>query len=424
MASISAVQQGLLHDKYPDLYSHAYDEKAMDDRFIDLLSTHEALFGHNHAILFSTAGRTELGGNHTDHNQGKVIAATINLDTIAAVNKREDPTVVLKSEGYPDVVVDISKLEVIESEKNTTEALVRGIAKGFVDRGLHIGGWQANTTSSVLKGSGLSSSAAIEVLCATIFNHLYNNDVLTAVDLAIIGKFSENTYFGKPSGLMDQMACAYGGIIGIDFADEEKPIISPISYDFSEHGYQLVIVDTKGNHADLTADYASVPKEMRDVASFFSKMHLREVDSKEFFSNLNELRSTLQNDRAILRAIHFYTENQRVERMLIALQEQDMHAYVRQVRASGESSFCFLQNLYPSFHPQDQGLSLAIATTKMLLGDESVVRVHGGGFAGTIQAYVPKESLPEYKTKMESLFGKRSVTPIEIRRSATCCIAK
>lgn len=423
MATKHAIEQGLLHEHYPALYGDTFDAADMDMRFVQLVEKHQRLFGHENPSLYSTAGRTELGGNHTDHNLGRVLAATINLDTIAAVTKREDLKVILTSEGYPSVEVDLANLAVQESEKNTTEALVRGIAAAFRKRGLTIGGWQANTTSRVLKGSGLSSSAAVEVLCGTIFNHLYNVDALTPVDLAIIGKFSENTYFGKPSGLMDQMACAYGGIIGIDFADEANPVIQPIQYSFSEQGYHLCIVDTGGNHADLTPSYASVPTEMRQVASFFGKHHLREVDQEAFTKALPELRKTLNNDRCILRAIHFFAENERVESMLKALKDNEINSYLEFVRQSGESSFCFLQNLYPSFFPEDQGLSLAIAMTKAMLGGNATVRVHGGGFAGTIQAYVPKADLERYVQGMEAVFGKKSVTTIAVRSKPACCIA-
>ena len=424
MATKHAVEQGLLHQIYPSLYGDAFDQADMDRRFIRLVETHQSLFSQASPSLFSTAGRTELGGNHTDHNLGRVIAATINLDTIAAVTMRDDQKIVLTSEGYPAVEVDLSNLEVVESEKNTTEALVRGIAFAFSKRGLRIGGWQANTTSRVLKGSGLSSSAAVEVLCGTIFNHLYNDDALSPVDLAIIGKFSENTYFGKPSGLMDQMACAYGGIIGIDFADEQKPVIEPIQYSFSQQGYHLCIVDTGGNHADLTPAYASVPIEMRKVAAYFGKDHLRQVDQNTFFQALPELRLTLSNDRCLLRAMHFFQENARVENMLKALADDDINSYLSLVRQSGESSFCFLQNLYPSFFPEEQGLSLAIAMTKSLLGSEATVRVHGGGFAGTIQAYVREHELNQYIQGMEAVFGKGSVTPIAVRSKPACCIAE
>lgn len=424
MATKHAVEQGFLHQLYPSLYGDTFDNADMDMRFVQLIEKHQSLFSRTDPSLFSTAGRTELGGNHTDHNLGRVLAATINLDTIAAVTKRDDLKVILISEGYPAVEVDLLNLKAQENEKNTTEALVRGIAFALSKRGLAIGGWQANTTSRVLKGSGLSSSAAVEVLCGTIFNHLYNADVLTPVDLAIIGKFSENTYFGKPSGLMDQMACAYGGIIGIDFADEAIPVIEPIQYSFTEQGYHLCIVNTGGNHADLTPAYASVPTEMRQVASYFGKRHLREVDPQDFDKALPELRKTLSNDRCLLRTIHFFQENARVENMLKALADNEINSYLTFVRQSGESSFCFLQNLYPSFFPEEQGLSLAIAMTKTLLGGDAAVRVHGGGFAGTIQAYVPKADLKHYIQGMEAVFRKRSVTTIAVRSKPTCCIAE
>lgn len=424
MATTASIKAGSLHAIYPSLYGHSCDKLDMDLRFSSLVDYHLTTFGNASPKLFSTAGRSELGGNHTDHNLGKVIAATINLDTIAAVSPRTDNKVILDSEGYPTVIVDLSDLDIVESEKNTTEALVRGIAFAFKQRGLAIGGWQANTTSRVLKGSGLSSSAAVEILCGTIFNHLFNEDRLSPVDLAIIGKYSENTYFGKPSGLMDQVACAYGGIVGIDFKDEKNPVITPIQYSFEDEHYHLVIVDTGGNHADLTNEYASVPKEMRDVGAFFGKQHLREIEPEEFTKQLSNLRLHLNNDRALLRALHFYHENARVDAMLTSLEKHDLASYFARVKASGESSFCFLQNLYPSFAPQDQGLSLAIAMTKDILGDDAVVRVHGGGFAGTIQAYIPQQSLERYTERMEAVFGKGKVTCIAIRSKESCCIAE
>lgn len=424
MATVEMIKEGLLHSVYPHLYAKRYDQEDMDRRYASLLETHARLFGQKDAKIFSTAGRSELGGNHTDHNLGKVLAATINLDTIACVTPRKDNLVVLVSEGYSRVEVDLSHLEVVEEEKNTTEALLRGIAFAFRQRGLSIGGWQANTTSRVLKGSGLSSSAAIEVLCGTIFNHLFNQDRLSSIELAIIGQFSENTYFGKPSGLMDQVACANGGIVSIDFQDAKNPIVNPIPFSFEEHGYHLVIVDTGGNHADLTPEYASVPREMRLVASFFGKHNLREVDRKMFDEQLPALHKKLQNDRAILRAIHFFRENDRVTRMLGSLKEGKMGDYLAQVRSSGESSFCFLQNLYASTNPTEQGLSLAIAISKEILGDDATVRVHGGGFAGTIQAYVPTDKLPAYTKGLEAVFGANSVTVIAVRERESCCIAQ
>ncbi|NBK24475.1 MAG: galactokinase [Spirochaetia bacterium] len=424
MATKEMIREGLLHETYPHLYAKRYDNNEMDARYASLLESHAKLFKIQEALLFSTAGRSELGGNHTDHNLGKVLAATINLDTIAAVSPRDDDKVVLISEGYPPVEIDLASLEMVESEKNTTEALLRGIAFAFKQKGIAIGGWQANTTSRVLKGSGLSSSAAIEVLCATIFNHLFNGDKLSPIELAIIGQFSENHYFGKPSGLMDQVACANGGIVSIDFKEAKNPVVTPVPFSFEQHGYHLVIVDTGGNHADLTPEYASVPKEMRQVARYFNKMNLREVETDAFVAALPQLRKDLHNDRALLRAIHFFGENDRVSDMLSALKREDMQTYLLKVRSSGESSFCFLQNLYPSSYPQEQGLSLGIAMTKEVLGDSATVRVHGGGFAGTIQAYVPTDKLAVFSTYLESVFGKGSVTVIAVRERESCCIAE
>ncbi len=424
MATIEMIKKGVLHEVYPHLYAKRYDQSEMDGRYISLMENHAKLFNIRDTKLFSTAGRSELGGNHTDHNLGKVLAATINLDTIASVSLRDDNRVVLISEGYPSVEVDLANLEMVEEEKNTTKALLKGIAFSFKERGIAISGWQANTTSRVLKGSGLSSSAAIEILCGTIFNHLFNEDKLSAIELAIIGQFSENHYFGKPSGLMDQVACANGGIVSIDFKDATKPVVTPVPFSFEQHGYHLVIVDTGGNHADLTPEYASVPKEMRQVASFFGKQNLREIEPAEFASALPNLRKKLENDRSLLRAMHFFGENDRVSAMLDALKKEDMQTYLGKVRQSGKSSFCFLQNLYPTTNPLEQGLSLAIAMSEDILGEGATVRVHGGGFAGTIQAYVPTEKIIEYTDYLQSVFGKDSVTVIAVRERQSCCIAE
>ncbi len=418
------LESGALHSVYPQLYGSKFDTKAIDKRYDNLIEKHQELFNdYETAVgplhLFSTAGRSELAGNHTDHNLGKVIAATINLDTIGAVRRTNDNMVVLISEGFPAVKVDITSLAVRKEEQNTTGALLRGIAAAFVKRGLKVGGWIANTTTNVLKGSGLSSSAAIEVLCATIFNNLYNDDVLSPVDLAIIGQYAENVYFGKPSGLMDQVACAQGGIVGIDFKNPDSPILAPIDFAFTNHGYSLVIVDTKGNHADLTPDYAAAPMEMKAVAGFFGKSVLREVSFEEFEQALPILRKTLQNDRALLRTYHFLTENERVTKMLEALQKSDIEEYLRLVKESGDSSYKFLQNLYSSKHPTEQGLPLAIAMTERFLDGEGACRVHGGGFAGTIQAYIPLDRIDSYCEKMDYIFGAGSATTISVRSRKT-----
>ena len=405
-----------LHSIYPDLYGHEYSEADMDKRFEALLDKHKELFGKSDAAIFSAAGRTEIAGNHTDHNLGKVIGGTINLDTIGAVTKRDDNHVIIASEGFPVVDVDISDRSVKEDEKNRTEALVRGIANAFVERGIEIGGWQANTTTRVLKGSGLSSSAAIEVLTAEIFNNLFNEDKLEPIELAKIGKYAENVYFGKPSGLLDQACCAQGGIVGIDFHDADNPVLTPLDVDFSSYGYTMIITDTKGSHADLTGEYAAVPPEMRMVAAYYGKENLADVDFHDFLRDMKDIREKVQNDRALLRAYHFFTENKRVDLMLEELKNGDIDTFIYLVAESGLSSFRFLQNVYPSSSPKDQGISLALALSEEILQGDGASRVHGGGFAGTIQAYVPESLVSRYTEGMEGLFGEGCATRIAIRR--------
>ena len=407
---------------YKDLYGERYDKADMDARYESLIQRHEELFGtkEDDIALFSTAGRTELAGNHTDHNLGKVIAGTINLDTIAAVSLRDDNKVIVNSEGFPEVVVDITDLEVKADEVNTTQALLRGIAKSFKDRGLKIGGWQANTTTRVLRGSGLSSSAAIEVLCAEIFNNLFNDDALAPVELAKIGQYAENVYYGKPSGLLDQIGCAQGGIVGIDFEDNANPVLTPIDVNFEDYGYDLVIVDTKGDHADLTGEYAAIPTEMREIAAYFGKKNMREVSWEDLISHFKEVRAAVGNDRAVLRAIHFLNENTRVEAMLECLQEKDIDGYLYFVTESGNSSFKYLQNVYPVVDTKHQGLPIALSLTEDFLCGEGACRVHGGGFAGTIQAYIPKEDTADYIALMDSIFGEGAATVLAIRKKPTC----
>ena len=323
---------------------------------------------------------------------------------------------IIDSEGFPVVEVDISDLTVREEEKNRTEALVRGIARAFRDRGLSIGGWEANTSTKVLGGSGLSSSAAIEVLTAEIFNNLFNDDVLEPIELAKIGKYAENVYFGKPSGLLDQACCAQGGIVGIDFRDSDNPVLTPLDVDFSEYGYTMIITDTRGSHADLTSEYAAVPPEMREVAAFYGKENLREVEFSDFLRDMHKIREKIGNDRALLRAYHFFTENKRVDLMLQELKDGDIDTFLYLVEESGNSSFRFLQNVYPSSSPSNQGLSLAIALSEEILRGDGACRVHGGGFAGTIQAYVPESMIGKYISAMEGLFGEGCCTRIAIRK--------
>ncbi len=408
----------------PSLYGSAYNLEFQRGRYLQLIGKHKELFKDLYGAesgLFSTAGRSELGGNHTDHNLGKVFAATINLDTIATVTPIEGDKVTLISEGFPPVEVELNNLEVVEEEKGSTHALVRGIAAGFVKQNFSIGGFVANTSTRVLKGSGLSSSAAIEMLVATIFNALYNENRVSVVEMAKIAQFAENQYFGKPSGLMDQIACGYGGVVRIDFSTTE---IVPLGVDFRALGYDLVVVDTGSTHADLTDDYASIPAEMGRVAQYFGREVLSGVSYEEFLEKLPEIREGIGNDRALLRAHHFILENQRVEEMVRALEGGDIEEFLSLVNQSGQSSFNYLQNIYSTHDIEEQGLALALALSEHFLGGEGACRVHGGGFGGTIQAYIPIDKTGEYITFMEKFFGKGSVTPLAVRGVPTLRLDK
>lgn len=411
-----------LHSLYPSLYGSLYDEVEMDRRFSSLIEKHEELFSRKDPMLFSAAGRTEIAGNHTDHNLGLVIGASINLDTIAAVSPRDDSIVVFNSEGFPPFSLDISDDTIHEEEKNTTPSIIRGIARAFRERGVIVKGWEANVSSNVMIGSGLSSSASIEVLIAEIFNSLYNNDHFTPLELARIGQYAENVYFGKPSGLLDQACCATGGIIGIDFRDESEPLVTPLSLDLSEFDLTMVITNTHGNHSCLTNEYSAMPLEMREVAAYFGKKNLREVAFEDFISNMKEIRETLNNDRALLRAYHYFTENERVRFMLDEIKNGDIDTFLYNVNESGVSSFCFLQNVFTPINILEQGLSLAIALSQHILQGEGAVRVHGGGLAGTIQAYVPDRLLEKYIKEMEGLFGNGSCSKISFRKCDVCRI--
>lgn len=411
-----------LHSLYPSLYGSLYDEVEMDRRFSSLIEKHEELFSRKDPMLFSAAGRTEIAGNHTDHNLGLVIGASINLDTIAAVSPRDDSIVVFNSEGFPPFSLDISDDTIHEEEKNTTPSIIRGIARAFRERGVIVKGWEANVSSNVMIGSGLSSSASIEVLIAEIFNSLYNNDHFTPLELARIGQYAENVYFGKPSGLLDQACCATGGIIGIDFRDESEPLVTPLSLDLSEFDLTMVITNTHGNHSCLTNEYSAMPLEMREVAAYFGKKNLREVAFEDFISNMKEIRETLNNDRALLRAYHYFTENERVRFMLDEIKNGDIDTFLYNVNESGVSSFCFLQNVFTPINIREQGLSLAIALSQHILQGEGAVRVHGGGLAGTIQAYVPDRLLEKYIKEMEGLFGNGSCSKISFRKCDVCRI--
>lgn len=385
------------------------------ERYAAAEKAFEELYGKHDGIrFFSAPGRTEVGGNHTDHNRGCVLAAAVGLDVIAVVVPTEDTIVKVKSEGFPEDTVDISDLEIKENEKNTSASLIRGVAAGFKNASLATGGFTAYTTSNVLKGSGLSSSAAFEVLIGTIFSYLYNNGTVSAVKIAQIAQYAENVYFGKPSGLMDQMASSVGGFISIDFKDTENPVIDAISYDFASSGYQLCIVDTKGNHADLTPEYAAIPIEMKSVAKFFGKNELRDITKEMVMENIVDIRKAC-GDRAVARAFHFFDDNERVGKEAAALRSCDIEAFLKLIRESGNSSYKYLQNIFATKSPEEQGLVIGLYNAESILKDRGAMRVHGGGFAGTIQAFVPTDLLDEYSSSMEKVFGKGSCYKLYIR---------
>jgi len=384
--------------------------------------------------IFSAPGRTELAGNHTDHNRGKVLAASVHLDNVAVVQKRGDNTVFFRSSNFPDVKIKLTDesgapdLQPKPEEQGTTEALIRGIAASFRAAGNAIGGFSANAVSSVLPGSGLSSSAALEMLLCRIFDSLYGEGKRTPLEIAQTGKFAENAYFGKPCGLMDQIACASGGASAIDFADESRPEIKQIKLDLTAANYALCVVNTGGSHANLTADYASIPAEMKAAAALFGKSVLGELEKETVLNSAAEVRKAL-GDRALLRALHFFDENKRVEAMTAALVEaekavtsaskqQALLSYLDLVNESGDSSWELLQNVYPPSYPEAQGIGIALALTKNFFRKQKLrgaCRVHGGGFAGTIQAYVPLDVIGDYCSYIEKVFGAGAVTELRIR---------
>ncbi len=383
-------------------------------RYAAAAAEFEKRFSTKAGRFFSAPGRTEVGGNHTDHNHGRVMAAGVSLDVIAAVIPTDDGIIEVHSEGFPADRVDISDLSVHKDEEGSSAALIRGVAAGFSENGHRIGGFRAYTTSNVLKGSGLSSSAAFEVLIGNILNGLYNEGSVSAVEIAKLSQYAENVYFGKPSGLMDQMASSVGGFITIDFADPAKPVIEEIALDLSAAGHSLCIVDTKGSHADLTPEYAAIPAEMKAAARFFGREVLEGISKEDIVANIPELRKSC-GDRAVLRALHFADENERVVKESEALKNGRFEDFLAEVRSSGRSSYMYLQNVFAASKPAEQGLSLALYLAADVLGDEGAYRVHGGGFAGTIQAFVPEGKLEKFRSTMESVFGQGSCYVLSVR---------
>ena len=375
-------------------------------------------FAHRPQFLFSAPGRTELGGNHTDHQHGAVLAGAVDLDTRAAVAANGTNRIRVQSEGYPLCVVDCGELSARADERGTTAALVRGVAARIAELGGTPCGFDAYVQSDVLPGSGLSSSAAFEVLMAAICDRLFLGGKLTPVQLAQIGQYAENVYFGKPCGLMDQTASAVGGIIAIDFSDPSRPIVTPVPFDFAACGHALCIIDSGADHADLTGEYAAITEELKAVCRHFGEEYLRDVPEERFYADLPGVREAA-GDRAVLRAMHVYDDNRRVRLQIAALQENRFDDFLHEVRASGISSWLYLQNVTPTGATRHQALAFALAQADRLLHGRGACRVHGGGFAGTLQAYVPLDLLPEFRAGIEAALGQNCCHVLSIRREGS-----
>lgn len=429
MKTMQQLNRSLLAGDYDETLSHLYCRpigqlQYYRDRIVRLMEGYRSVFGKEETAqvsLFSAPGRTELGGNHTDHQRGKVLTAAVDLDALACASPNGTATVNVYSEGYGAIHVDTDQLAPVEGEKNTTAALLRGILAGIHALGFPVSGFDAYVISDVPGGSGLSSSACFEVLMGTVVNGLFCDKKLPMESIACIGQYAENVYFGKPSGLLDQMGCALGGIVTIDFRKKEHPETRPVRFDFAQAGYAMCIADTGADHADLTDDYAAVPAEMRSVAACFGKQVLSEVEERAFYIAIPAVRKRA-GDRAVLRAIHYYDDCRRVEQQVSALEGGDFEAFLTLVRESGKSSFTYLQNISTYRNPAQQPVAVALAVAEHLLGGNGAVRVHGGGFAGTIQAFVPLDQVEAFRTGMDALLGAGACRVTYIRPVGGCAL--
>ena len=412
---IKEINEGKYNERLEALYGGRDERK----RYILAIENYISLYGDGDVSVYSVAGRSEISGNHTDHNRGCVLAASVSVGIIAVAAPCDERVISIKSEGFD---IDICPLDGEfdkEEYRFTSRAIIAGVVDGFEKRGLKTGGLKAYTTSTVLKGSGLSSSAAFEDCVGLMLSHMYNGGTVSPVQLAEISKYAENEFFGKPCGLMDQVACAYGGFVFIDFENED-PMITPIPFDISSKGYALCILNTGGNHADLNEDYASIPRDMKAVAALFGRKVLRGLTEKDIYSKSEEIRETL-GDRALMRAVHFIRENERVIKQRDALIASDMPLFLKYVTESGSSSFKYLQNVYTVKNVNEQGISLALCLAESLLdGTGGACRVHGGGFAGTIQAFVPTDTVARFKEETEKIFGKASCSILFVRAEGAC----
>lgn len=419
MANAAQLKQQILNGEYDTALTHLYTAAALETqrgRYLKAIDSFLQHFGDNdqEVSLYSAPGRTEIGGNHTDHNHGIVFAAAVNLDMISVVRRTDNLVVHTKSEGFETLCVDLSCLTPCSEEAGSSAALIRGIAAGICERGGSIGGFEAYITSDVLGGSGLSSSAAYEVLIGEIINGEFNDHRFSAVENAKIGQYAENVFFQKPCGLMDQTACAVGSAMTIDFASPAQPIVKRVPFDLQKYGFHLCITDTKGSHADLTDDYAAIRREMEDVAAFFGKAVLREVSQQDFFNSIAAVRERL-GDRAVLRAIHFFAECERAQQLYHAIEQDRFEDFLQLIIAGGHSSFEYNQNAYSIQSPNQQGVALGVALSQRVLSGHGAWRLQGGGFAGTIQAFVPDRLLNEYCRTMEQVFGEDACYILGVR---------
>ncbi len=422
------IKQDILNGEYNGFFEKLYaDVNEAQTRYAESCDEFVKLFGDSENVrLFSAPGRTEVGGNHTDHQHGRVLAGSVDLDVIAIVAPNNDNVVRIKSKGYDMDTVDLNDLDLKEKETGKAISLIRGMCKFFKENGYNVGGFNAYTTSKVLKGSGLSSSAAFEVLIGNIINGMFNDGKVSRIEIAKLSQRSEREYFGKPCGLLDQSASSLGGFTAIDFNDPANPIVEQVDFDLHAHGYALCVVDTGGNHANLTQDYADITVECLNVSEFFGKSFLREVCPKDFFENIAAVREKC-GDRAVLRALHFFNEDARAEAEKNALKADKFDEFLTLINKSGDSSYKYLQNVYSNSDTSSQGVSLGLALTEQFLigrKKKAAFRVHGGGFAGTIQCFMPTDYLDEYKTYIEKVFGNGSCYILNIRPIGGCEIVK
>lgn len=409
------ISQGCLDERLIDIYVDREKIACQKERYLAAIERFEELYEEREVEIYSAPGRSEVGGNHTDHQHGQVLAAGLNIDVIAIVSKTDDGIIKIVSDHRDIPPIDVHELEKKADEEGSSKALLRGVAAKLSEEGYRVGGFVAYMTSEVLTGSGMSSSAAFEVAVGTVLSGLYNDMQISPVVIAQAGQYAENVYFGKPCGLMDQMASSVGSLVNIDFKDPANPVIKKVDVDFQSFGHALCIVDTKGDHANLTPEYAAIPEELKKVCRYFGCEYLRDVPEEKFYEALPEVREAA-GDRGVLRAIHVYEDHKRVSLQVQALTEGRFDAFKDLIIESGRSSFQYLQNVYPNSDVQNQGLSVALALSEKILKGKGAWRVHGGGFAGTIQAFVPDDLVETYRKEMDRVFGEGSCHVMKVRK--------